>query len=203
MFTGLVQHTVNISAVKKSSDQSGLTISFPFVDNFPKSNLGDSIAVNGCCLTVSTIEEGHLSFDVSKETLRCTNLGKLSAGSSVNLEWALSLGDRLGGHLVSGHIDGLAELREKSVTNDNGLELKVACPKNLSKYLVTKGSVCIDGISLTINELTDFEKESIICLTIIPTTMAKTTLDSLEPGWCFNLEVDMMAKFAVRMHERG
>jgi len=199
MFTGLVQFKTVISKIESSLGGSAMTLFYPLLDTFPDTRLGDSIALNGCCLTVSSMTESMLGFDVSEETLRCTNLSDLKVGSMANLEWALRMGDRLGGHLVSGHVDGLAELRSKSLTGDGGSKLQIACPKEWARHLIKKGSLCIDGISLTINELADFEGESIVDLTIIPTTMSETTLAVVEPGWRFNLEVDMMAKFVARL----
>ncbi|MFZ5503372.1 MAG: riboflavin synthase [Pseudomonadota bacterium] len=155
--------------------------------------LGDSIAVNGVCLTVVAIEGNHFSVDVSCETLNCT-VGLGISGASVNLEKALRLSDRLGGHLVSGHVDGVGEV----VAFDNlgeSWRLAVRAPQDLAKYIAVKGSITINGVSLTVNQVTGSE----FAVNLIPHTLRVTTLNELKAGARVNLEIDLIARYVERM----
>ena len=199
MFTGLVEQQAKIKSLTYSESQDSLRICYEVCGDFPETGDGDSIALNGCCLTVVEQQGQELSFDVSKETLELTNFRALKVGDQVNLEWAMQLHQRLGGHLVSGHVDGTGSLL-KFETHADGSLLQVQVPKSLSRYMIKKGSICLDGISLTINELKDDAESSVIALMIIPATIAKTHLGTLSAQHQFNVEVDMMAKFAERLH---
>ena len=158
--------------------------------------LGASISHAGCCLTVVAIAEDRYVLDVSNETLDVTTLGRWEKGSRVNIERALKIGDELGGHIVSGHVDGLAELL--SVTKDgDSYRLKFRAPAPLHRFIASKGSVALDGISLTVNEV----EGDTFGVNIIPHTWTHTTLGQTEPGQSVNLEVDRLARYAARWFE--
>jgi riboflavin synthase len=161
--------------------------------------IGASIAVNGVCLTVVERSEGHLGFDLSEETLKRTSFSRLSGGDPVNLERPLTLSSRLGGHLVQGHVDGVGEVTAIERTPDGGAWLRVRAPMAVTRFLVEKGSVCVDGISLTVAAL-DLDGFS---AALIPHTMDVTTLGSVSEGDPVNLEVDMIAKYVDALLERG
>ncbi len=158
--------------------------------------LGESISVSGACLTVIAWDERSFEADVSLETAERTTLGALALGSSVNLERALKVGDRLGGHLVSGHVDAVAELVRITPAGE-ARRLAIAFPRELARFIAEKGSVTLDGVSLTVNAVTSDTLE----VMIIPHTLAVTTLGDLAPGARINLEVDTMARYAVRFLE--
>jgi riboflavin synthase len=161
---------------------------------------GDSVAVNGCCLTVTRTTVQMLAFDVSGETLARTSLGALREGADVNLERALKLGDRLGGHLVSGHVDGLATV-ERILKLPDGWVVDVVVGPELGRYLVKKGSICLDGVSLTVNTVEDREEgaSTAVSVTLIPTTVSLTSLKTLREGQQLNVEVDMIGKYVERL----
>jgi len=156
--------------------------------------LGDSIAVNGCCLTVTKRLVDEVSFDLLEETLKRTNLGDLTPGSKVNLEPALGAGAKMGGHFVQGHIDTTAEVLDYSAHGADH-RLEVALPREFAQYVISKGSICIDGISLTVAEL---REKSFVCW-IIPTTHEVTNLAARRAGERVNLEFDMLAKYVERI----
>lgn len=156
--------------------------------------LGDSIAVNGVCLTVTQVDGGEFAVDISPETLRCTTLGALQPGSQVNLERALRVGDQLGGHLVSGHVDGVGQIRERREDADC-LWFRVSAPTPLAKYVARKGSVCIDGVSLTVNAVDGPSFE----LQIIPHTQKETLFGTYHVGDRVNIEVDLIARYLERL----
>lgn len=156
--------------------------------------IGESIAINGVCLTVVTHAAARIEFDVSPETMACTTLGALRAGDAVNLERALRAGDRLGGHLVSGHVDGRGRI--VSVTQDgNATRFDIEAPADLARYLCRKGSVAVDGVSLTVNDVSG--RKFSVC--IIPHTLAQTRFGTYRAGDGVNLEVDQMARYAERL----
>lgn len=156
--------------------------------------LGDSIAVNGCCLTVVEIAASGFSADVSRETLRCTTLGNLQPGAAVNLEKAMQVGGRFGGHIVSGHVDGVGELL--SMDPEGGsVKLRFRAPASLARYIAAKGSICIDGTSLTVNEV-EADKFTV---NIIPHTRTATIIAAYKPGQAVNLEVDVVARYLERL----
>ena len=197
MFTGLVAATGILQS--RQSRDGDLRMRFELAaDLMADSKTGDSISVAGVCLTMLEPDANGFSADVSVETLDKTSLGSRIAGDSVNLELAMRASDRLGGHLVSGHVDGLAELLSR--TEDGRSERFVFRTDNsLAKYIATKGSVCLDGVSLTVNELLD--NEFSIC--IIPHTLTVTTLGSLAAGDKVNLEVDLIARYLDRLNQYG
>ncbi len=192
MFTGLVVETGELLALEPVGASARLTVRAPIVG--PDAALGDSIAVNGCCLTVTVREGDRLSFDLLAETLRRTNLGDLVAGAKVNLEAALGAGAKMGGHFVQGHVDTTAEVLDYSVHGADH-RLEIALPADFAQYVVFKGSICVDGISLTVAELRD---ASFVCW-IIPTTHEVTNLAARRAGERVNLEFDMLAKYVERI----
>lgn len=197
MFTGLVERTGKVVEVT-STTATAPTRFWIDVGSGYDARHGDSIAVNGCCLTVVEMRGSHYAFDVSRETLACTAFGKdFGGGSVVNLERALKVGDRLGGHLVSGHVDGTAtvELLEQEV---GGWLFRVRLLPAMARFVIDKGSVCIDGVSLTINRVKDDAGVTTIEMMLIPATVEMTNLSLRKSGDSINIELDMMAKFAAR-----
>ncbi len=193
MFTGIIQALGYIAQLDKHEQDARLVLHTGKLD-LSDVQLGDSIAVNGVCLTVIEFDEHSFSADVSAETLSRTSLGDLNQGDAVNLEKALRLADRLGGHLVSGHVDGLGELVEIKVVGQSQ-RLRIKAPENLAYYVAEKGSVCIDGISLTVNRI----ENHIFELNIVPHTLKETTLSRVKTGQWVNLEVDVIARYVERL----
>ena len=195
MFTGLVEETGEIQSLEPTvAGGVRLSLRAPLIG--AGVNLGESVAVNGCCLTVAAHDGGVLRFDLLQETLARTSLGGIVEGGCVNLERALAAGGRLGGHFVQGHIDGTAEILGISRSGAD-VRLEIALPSEGARYLVLKGSIAVDGISLTVAEL---HPESFV-LWIIPHTMAATNLGTRKAGDRVNLEYDMLAKYVERMLE--
>jgi len=189
MFSGLVAAVGRVARVDLAENGATLGVTCPF----GALALGESIAVNGACLTVSALPPGGFAADLSRETLDRTSLGRVAVGDAVNLERALSLGERLGGHLVTGHVDGLSRvLRVESVGSARAVELE--CAAALSRFVAEKGSVTLDGVSLTVNRVegTRFE------VMLIPHTLEVTTLGTLGVGRELNLEVDLVARYVAR-----
>lgn len=184
MFTGIVQA---VGRIEKLNPLQVATGRLPLSDV----RIGDSISVQGCCLTVVKKAKGMLCFDVSKETLRVT--AGLDRPGEVNLEKALGLGDKLGGHLVTGHVDGVGRL-----TGRKGSEYTFKVPKALSRYIARKGSICIDGVSLTVNRVAG----SVFEVNLIPHTLKVTTLKRLERGAKVNLEIDLLTRYLERLMAR-
>lgn len=192
MFTGIVEEVGIVAAMQRRANSARLTVHAPRVAE--EATIGDSIAVNGVCLTVVARESSHLSFDAVPETLNRSNLRFLRTGDGVNLERALAVGQRLGGHFVQGHVDGTGVLQ--SVTErENARVLCVSAGPELLRYMVPKGSVALDGISLT---LVDVEAES-FTVWIIPHTYAHTNLRMRRPGDLLNIEIDLLAKYLERL----
>jgi riboflavin synthase len=193
MFTGLVETLGSVAAAEAVGPGMRLTISSPLIA--ADASLGDSIAVNGCCLTVVACDAaaGTFAFEAGSETLSRTNLGALKIGSSVNLERSLQLGDRLGGHLVSGHIDALGTLDEIRTEGDWAFYW-FRIPAELSRQMASKGSVAVDGVSLT---LVNVERQR-FSVALIPHTLAVTTLGKLQVGDPVNIETDLLAKYVER-----
>ena len=192
MFTGLVMGWGRIAAVEARGDETRFRIKALFaLENIV---LGESIAVNGVCLTVETAGHREFTAYASGETLSCSNLGALKIGSTVNLERALALGDRLGGHLVSGHVDCLAEVASVTPAGQS-VQYKITFPEENSMFVVPKGSVALDGISLTVNECGD----GFLTVNIIPSTQGATTISGWKPGVVVNMETDMLGKYVLRM----
>ena len=192
MFSGII---ADIGSIKQASDRDGglrLVIATNALD-LGDVQLGDSIAVNGVCLTVVKIDSKNFTVDVSRETLNCTE-GLDAIGAPVNLEKALRLADRLGGHLVSGHVDGVGDVVEFSDLGESW-KLVVRAPQVLAKYIAVKGSVTINGVSLTINQVSG----SMFSMNLIPHTLQMTNLKNLRAGSRVNLEVDLIARYVERM----
>lgn len=192
MFTGLIEDTGRVATFQRRGDAGVLTVetTLPTAEIVP----GDSVAVNGACLTVTGRSERTLSFDVSPESISRTLLGKLSSGSRVNLERALRLGDRLGGHIVSGHIDCSGQLT-RSESSSGNYQLHFTLTAAYARYLVEKGSVTIDGISLTVNAVSG----DTFSVNIIPHTYENTTLAQLKAGDQVNIETDIIGKYVERL----
>jgi riboflavin synthase len=192
MFTGLVEETGELLALERSATGAHLTLRAPLVST--DAQLGDSIAVNGCCLTLTARDGTTLSFDLLGETLDRTNLGALTAGAPVNLERALAAHSRLGGHFVQGHIDTTSRvLAFEKVNADHRLE--IALPAEFAGYVAFKGSIAIDGISLTVAEV----RPASFTVWIIPHTLAVTNLRAKRAGDFVNLEFDLLAKYVERL----
>jgi riboflavin synthase len=203
MFTGIIECTgrvVSLTAPESGSEGLMASITQLIVDPGKgyATNLGDSVAVNGCCLTVTSNKMHLLAFDVSAETMRRTTMHALREGAEVNLERALKLGDRLGGHMVSGHVDGAGTVDRIQKLPD-GWDLTIALPRDLGRYVIPKGSICLDGVSLTVNALEDRDVRTLIRLMLIPTTVSLTSFKALREGQELNVEVDMVGKFLERL----
>ncbi|XVQ13727.1 riboflavin synthase [Spirillospora sp. CA-255316] len=192
MFTGIVEELGEIVAIEPAGDSAAITIHGPLVTQ--DAVHGASIAVNGVCLTVVEVKDGAFTADAVKETLDRSSLGALRPGSKVNLERPVRLQDRLGGHLVQGHVDGVGEIVSRE-PGERWDVVTISLPEGLSRYLVDKGSITIDGISLTVVEAGDDR----FSVALIPTTLALTTLGHKKPGDPVNLEVDVVAKYVERM----
>lgn len=193
MFTGIIQ---SVGTVKRLSSKGGDVALSISTGTLKMSNvsLGDSIAVNGVCLTAVELGDDYFVADVSRETLSLTSLGDLTVGSSVNLEKALTLQDHLGGHLVSGHVDGLGVVVSRR--HDGRSEwFKIKAPEVLAKYIAAKGSITIDGVSLTVNRVDGCEFE----INIVPHTLQETIIGNYQPGTQINLEVDLLARYLERL----
>jgi riboflavin synthase len=191
MFTGLVETMGEVRALRADRPGSRLTIAEPSISSGLK--LGDSVAVNGVCLTVVEMDGATFSFQVGPETLHCTNLGELSIGQRVNLERSLAVGDRLGGHIVQGHVDGVGRVARRQREAEWEV-IWFACPAELNRFLVPKGSITVDGVSLTVVDVTKDE----FSVALIPHTLAATTLGVKHAGATVNLETDLIAKHLIR-----
>lgn len=193
MFTGIIASTGTVDSVEPSGGDLRLTINSGKLD-LSDVKLGDSIAINGVCLTVVDINGTQLAFDVSNETLDRTSLGQAIPGSNVNLEKAMAVGDRLGGHIVSGHVDGLGKVSEMS-PSARSVKFRFDVPGNLERYIAEKGSITIDGTSLTVNQVGPGWFE----VNIIPHTMQETIMSDYKTGTAVNLEVDLIARYLERL----
>jgi riboflavin synthase len=197
MFTGIVQAVGRIAAIEPRAEGVRLAVD---AGAFAEHDLalGDSVAVNGCCLTAVSIEGSTIRFDVSAETLRCT--AGLDTAAPVNLEKALRFSDRLGGHLMSGHVDGVGVIERLAPVADQGsVLLDVAVPRSLARFVAPKGSIAVDGVSLTVNAV-DGHRFSV---NLIPHTLAVTVLGARREGDSVNLEVDLIARYLERLRESG
>lgn len=193
MFTGLVEAAGQVIALERRGEQARLTIGVPFAAQLKP---GESVAVNGCCLTATAISPAGVSFDLLAQTLKVTSLGELKEGSLVNLERAMAVGDRFGGHFVQGHVDATGELTAIEASGQDHI-ITVTLPPHVQRLCVDKGSIALDGISLTIAELHD--DSATFC--IIPHTWEQTNLQAAEIGQRINLEADMLAKHVDRLME--
>ncbi|MBL1379221.1 riboflavin synthase [Zobellella iuensis] len=193
MFTGIVEATGKLAAISRKGNESVIRIHCPRLD-LSDVKLGDSIATNGVCLTVTELGKDYYCADVSGETISRTGFADYRAGQAVNLEKALLPTSRLGGHIVSGHVDGVGKVVRRTLLGSS-LELWVEAPGELARYIAEKGSITVDGISLTVNAVTG----AAFKLTLVPHTLQETTLDDWQLGRRVNLEVDIIARYLERL----
>jgi riboflavin synthase len=195
VFTGIVQDVGRVVHSEARGGDLRLTFECPRLE-LARLSPGDSVCVHGCCLTALEVTARTFAADLSRETLALTTLGQLALGSQVNLEPALRAGDPLGGHLLSGHVDGVGEVRARS-TDARSVRLSIGVPAGLERFLAPKGSIAVDGVSLTINAA----PPGVFEVNIIPHTQAVTTLGALAPGARVNLEIDQVARYIARLME--
>ena len=197
MFTGLIQAVGQVAAIERQESSARLEISSKEIA--AQIAQGDSVSINGTCLTVVSFDESKFAVDVMVQTLNLTSTGSLEVGSAVNLELATRTADRLGGHIVQGHVDGVAEVVAIS-TDSQWTRMDLSIPKDLMKYVVAQGSICVEGVSLTVGELNDPADQ--ISVWLIPETLAKTNLSHKQVGDPLNIEVDVLAKYVERLIAR-
>ena len=198
MFTGLITELGSITSIEKNETSAVFTINAPGL--IAEIAVGDSVAVNGVCLTATSISSTTFSADVMVQTLSLTSLSQIIVGSPVNLELAAQLNARMGGHMVQGHVDGVGTV--VSLTpGDKWAKFDIAVPERLSKYIVNQGSICLDGISLTVGEIND--ANNVLTVWLIPETLENTNLSTLRPGDLINVEVDVLAKYVERLLDKG
>ena len=197
MFTGLIAELGKVSAISKGESSAIFTINAPALINEIK--LGDSVAVNGVCLTATEISGTSFTADVMVQTLSITSLSQLTVGSGVNLELAAQLNARMGGHMVAGHVDGVATVVALT-PGEKWMQLDIQVPKQLSKYIVNQGSIALDGVSLTVGEIT---QDDLVTVWLIPETLERTNLAGKQPGDLVNVEVDLIAKYVERLVSKG
>ena len=198
MFTGLIAELGTITAIEKGQTSAIFTISAPALISELK--LGDSVAVNGVCLTATSITGATFTADVMVQTLSLTSLSQIVVGSPVNVELAAQLNARMGGHLVQGHVDGVATVVGLT-PGDKWAQFDIAVPEKLTKYIVNQGSICLDGISLTVGEIND--ANNVVTVWLIPETLERTNLAGKQPGDLINVEVDVLAKYVERLLSKG
>ena len=194
MFTGLIQELGTITHITSSETSAILTIAAP--KSVPQISKGDSVAINGVCLTAIAVEGSTFSADVMVQTLRMTTLGQLLEGSPVNVELSARLDSLMGGHIVQGHVDGVAEVIERA-PGEKWEKFVVRIPDHLSKFIVNQGSIALDGVSLTVGEMDD--ASNAVTVWLIPETLAKTNLSQKKVGASVNVEVDVLAKYVQRL----
>jgi riboflavin synthase len=194
MFTGLVEELGRVESVEDRT--AGRRIWIAAARVLEDTRIGDSLLCSGCCLTTVAVGPGRFAVEAVPETLRLTTVGDWRAGTAVNLERSLKLSDRLGGHLVQGHVDGVGEVRAR-VAEGDGARITIALPQTLSRFVAWKGSLAVDGVSLTVAGLTD----STCQIAYIPHTLAVTSAGSYAPGTRVNLEVDLLARYLARLLE--
>ena len=194
MFTGLVQELGRVEQLERTSDGVRLTVAAELAGELRE---GDSIAVNGVCLTATSVADGRFSAEVMNATLARSSLAEVRPGARVNLEPPLRASDRLGGHMVQGHVDGVGQV---SAVADDGFarRMRIAAPPDVLRYVVDKGSIAVDGVSLTVSELDD----GWFGVSLIPETLQRTNLGSAQPGTTVNLEVDVLAKYVEKLVAR-
>jgi riboflavin synthase len=198
MFTGLIGELGSITAIEKGESSAVFTINAPKL--ISEIAVGDSVAVNGVCLTATAISGTTFTADVMIQTLSLTSLSQLNVASPVNLELAAQLNSRLGGHMVQGHVDGVATVVALT-PGDKWAKFDITVPEQLSKYIVNQGSICLDGISLTVGEIDD--ANNVLTVWLIPETLKNTNLSTLLPGDLINVEVDVLAKYVERLLDKG
>lgn len=199
MFTGIIQSRGTVRAVERNSDGVRLRVDMGQIDDSDVA-IGDSIAVNGVCLTVTRKENNEAQFDVSTETLSKCLVGNWQVGTRVNLEKAMTLNTPLGGHLVSGHVDGVGSLLSRRDDADSTW-MKFTVPRSIGRFIAIKGSVTVDGISLTSNNVYDVGEVTHFELTLVPHTLTMTTLETARAGDEVHLEIDLIARYLERMHQ--
>ena len=198
MFTGLIAELGSITAIKESDTSAVFTINAPAL--ISEISVGDSVAVNGVCLTATSIDGSAFTADVMVQTLSLTSLSQIFVGSPVNLELAAQLNARMGGHMVQGHVDGVATVVALT-PGDKWAQFDLTVPAELSKYIVNQGSICLDGISLTVGAIND--ENNVVTVWLIPETLGRTNLSTLLPGDLINVEVDVLAKYVERLLAKG
>ncbi len=198
MFTGLIQAIGQVSVIERQESSARVVISNSEITS--QIAQGDSVSVNGVCLTVVSFDKTNFAVDVMVQTLNLTTTGSLEVGSAVNLELATRTADRLGGHIVQGHVDGIAKVAAISA-DSQWTRMDLAIPKDLMKYVVAQGSICLEGVSLTVGELNDAANQ--VSVWLIPETLAKTNLSTKSVGDNLNIEVDVLAKYVERLIARG
>jgi len=196
VFTGIVRELGAVVSAEEAGGGRALVVRA--AGTAAGAKVGDSVAVDGCCLTAATIAGDELTFHAVPETIARTTLGGLQAGDRVNVEPALRAGDELGGHYVQGHVDAVGRIESVEAEGD-GLRVFVATPAEVLRYCVEKGSITVDGVSLTVAELSD----DAFAVVLVPHTLEATTLSTLRPGQGVNLEVDVLAKYVERLTARG
>ena len=198
MFTGLVAELGRITAIEKGESSAVFTVAAPAL--ISQIALGDSVAVNGVCLTATSIAGDSFTADVMVQTLAVTSLSQLAVGSPVNLELAALLNTRMGGHMVQGHVDGVATVVGLT-PGDKWAQFDITVPEKLAKYIVNQGSICLDGVSLTVGEIND--ANNVVTVWLIPETLERTNLSAKQPGDLINVEVDVLAKYVERLLAKG
>jgi riboflavin synthase len=198
MFTGLIAELGTVAAISKGETSAVFTINAPSLISEIK--LGDSVAVNGVCLTATNISGNTFTADVMVQTLSLTSLSQIIVGSPVNLELAAQLNARMGGHMVQGHVDGVATVVGLT-PGEKWAQFDIKVPGHLTKYIVNQGSICLDGVSLTVGEISD--SNSVLTVWLIPETLERTNLSSKKPGDLINIEVDVLAKYVERLLAKG
>ena len=198
MFTGLIAELGRITAIEKGESSAVFTVSAPAL--ISQIALGDSIAVNGVCLTATSIAGDTFTADVMVQTLAVTSLSQLTVGSPVNLELAALLNTRMGGHMVQGHVDGVATVVGLT-PGEKWAQFEITVPEKLAKYIVNQGSICLDGVSLTVGEIND--GNNVVTVWLIPETLERTNLSTKKSGDLINVEVDVLAKYVERLLAKG
>ena len=198
MFTGLIAELGRITAIQKSESSAVFTLAAPGL--ISQIAVGDSVAVNGVCLTATSIAGETFTADVMVQTLAVTSLAQLTVGSPVNLELAALLNTRMGGHMVQGHVDGVATVVALTA-GEKWAQFDITVPEKLAKYIVNQGSICLDGVSLTVGEIND--ANNVVTLWLIPETLERTNLSTKSAGDLINVEVDVLAKYVERLLAKG
>ncbi len=198
MFTGLIAELGRITAIEKGESSAVFTVSAPAL--ISQIALGDSVAVNGVCLTATSIAGDGFTADVMVQTLAVTSLSQLAVGSPVNLELAALLNTRMGGHMVQGHVDGVATVVGLT-PGEKWAQFDITVPEELAKYIVNQGSICLDGVSLTVGEVND--SNNVVTVWLIPETLERTNLATKQAGDLINIEVDVLAKYVERLLAKG